>query len=130
METEAPPRCRNNWRPRQAEKTPQKTRVCRQWSCTFSNCRRSPDASSNYPLAHGLVHVRLLFLAQSFDARKLSAREKFQRSPTTGGNMRDLIRQAGLVDGSNRVTAAHNGGCPAIRGTCHSFSDRQRALCK
>lgn len=44
------------------------------------------------------------------DTRKIFAFKELERGPPTGGNVGHLVGEVGLLNGSNRIAAANNGG--------------------
>src|SRR4051812_49018906 len=69
--------------------------------------------------------ARSLFVRQRRHAWQHAASEEFERRAATGGDVRDAVRDAGLVDGRNRITAADDGRPLHAR---HGFGDRRRAF--
>src|SRR5260370_32255131 len=56
--------------------------------------------------------------------------EKFEGGAATGGDVRNLIRNAALMDGGDGVTATDNGGSASAGGSGDSLSYFERAFCK
>src|SRR5258706_10528131 len=48
--------------------------------------------------------------SQRLDTRQLFARQKLHRSAAAGGDVSDLLGDAGLGQGCDRIAAAHNAG--------------------
>src|SRR5260370_19200494 len=56
--------------------------------------------------------------------------EKFEGGAATGGDVRNLIRNAALMDGGDGVTATDNGGSASAGGSGDSLSYFERAFRK
>src|SRR5258708_2539635 len=72
----------------------------------------------------------LSFIGKGFDAGELASAEKFERSSAAGGEVRDLVRDAGLMDGGDGVTAANDGGGAVAGGGGDSFGHFESAFGK
>src|SRR5882724_2338813 len=68
------------------------------------------------------------FVGQSFDSGKFASGEKFKGSAASGGDMRDFVREAGVMNGCDGVAAADNGSSAGAGGGSDGFGDLERAF--
>src|SRR5216683_4282944 len=68
------------------------------------------------------------FVGEGLDAGEFASAEKFEGGAATGGDMRDFVGDAGLMDGGDGVTAADDGGGAAAGGGGDGSCHFERAL--
>src|SRR6185503_4672450 len=73
------------------------------------------------PNPAALTHCRVswrdeLLVCEGFDSREFFAFEEFEAGAAARGDVRDLVRYAGLVDGAYGVAASDDGGCGLVAG--------------
>mmetsp|Transcript_26735 Transcript_26735/g.73536 ORF Transcript_26735/g.73536 Transcript_26735/m.73536 type:complete len:494 (+) Transcript_26735:84-1565(+) len=83
-------------------------------------------------VVHIIVVVLQIYLhiRQCSNSRQRLSFQKFKTCTTSGGNMRNLISQSCLIDGSNRVTSSHNGDCTSFCCVSQHLCNRVRSFGK
>src|SRR3954453_20255364 len=72
--------------------------------------------------------AQLLLIRQRNYARKFLAFEELERGAASGGDVRDLVGDAGLLHGADAIATTHNGSRPGI--ISDGMRDRRGALGK
>ena len=70
--------------------------------------REEKDNAETQSAQRNREEDRRSFVGQRLNAREFAPGEEFKRGATAGGDMRDFVRNAGLMDGSDGIPAADN----------------------
>src|SRR6266403_938665 len=70
------------------------------------------------------------FVGESFDSGKFASGEKFEGSAAAGGDMGDVVREAGPMNGCDGVAASDDGSSAGAGGGSDGFGDLDRAFCE
>src|SRR5882724_3329047 len=68
------------------------------------------------------------FVGEGFDAGELASAEKFEGCAAAGRDVGDFVREAGLMNGCDRIAASDDGGGAAAGGSGDGFGNFERAF--
>src|SRR5258708_6478010 len=74
--------------------------------------------------------ARRSFVGEGFNAGEFASAEKFEGGAAAGGDVGNLIRNSGLVDGGDGIAASDDGGGTSAGGGRDGFCHFERALRK